>query len=188
MASTNSPSPVANNSIASNFGRYAGASPFTTFNGCYYGDHTGGTAVRLTSQGEAYIGDHFIVANAIVYSFGNDIYSYETGAHSDFESIRAVVRPAYIWDQYNQTGVELGYFTQQNKDANSNKFNESGYKTTLFHTFKVNTSMLTSRPEIRFYATYIKAPKTNWMASPSKTIKTTSLLSVPVLKSGGNGT
>ncbi|MFV2328760.1 carbohydrate porin, partial [Escherichia coli] len=46
---------------------------------------------------------------------------------------------------------------QQNKDANSNKFNESGYKTTLFHTFKVNTSMLTSRPEIRFYATYIKA-------------------------------
>ncbi|MDU7648739.1 MAG: carbohydrate porin, partial [Klebsiella michiganensis] len=25
------------------------------------------------------------------------------------------------------------------------------------HTFKVNTSMLTSRPEIRFYATYIKA-------------------------------
>jgi carbohydrate-specific outer membrane porin len=64
---------VANNSIASNFGRYAGASPFTTFNGRYYGDHTGGTAVRLTSQGEAYIGDHFIVANAIVYSFGNDI-------------------------------------------------------------------------------------------------------------------
>ncbi|HBB4072511.1 TPA: carbohydrate porin [Shigella flexneri] len=148
---------VANNSIARNFGRYAGASPFTTFNGRYYGDHTGGTAVRLTSQGEAYIGDHFIVANAIVYSFGNDIYSYETGAHSDFESIRAVVRPAYIWDQYNQTGVELGYFTQQNKDANSNKFNESGYKTTLFHTFKVNTSMLTSRLEIRFYATYIKA-------------------------------
>ena len=30
---------VANNSIASNFGRYAGASPFTTFNGRYYGDH-----------------------------------------------------------------------------------------------------------------------------------------------------
>ncbi|WP_258566365.1 carbohydrate porin, partial [Escherichia coli] len=49
------------------------------------------------------------------------------------------------------------HLPQQNKDANSNKFNESGYKTTLFHTFKVNTSMLTSRPEIRFYATYIKA-------------------------------
>ncbi|MQJ17129.1 carbohydrate porin, partial [Escherichia coli] len=92
----------------------------------YFGDSSRGKAVSLTWPGEVYIGDHFIVANAIVYSFGNDIYSYETGAHSDFESIRAVVRPAYIWDQYNQTGVELGYFTQQNKDANSNKFNESG--------------------------------------------------------------
>ncbi|UMX67209.1 carbohydrate porin [Klebsiella pneumoniae] len=36
-------------------------------------------------------------------------------------------------------------------------YNESGYKTTLFHTFKVNTSMLTSRPEIRLFSTYIKA-------------------------------
>ena len=101
--------------------------------------------------------DDIILANAIVYSFGNDVYSYETGAHSDFESIRAVVRPAWIWDKYNQTGVELGYFKQQNKDITGKKYNESGYKTTLFHTFKVNTSMLTSRPEIRFYATYIKA-------------------------------
>ena len=69
----------------------------------------------------------------------------------------SVVRPAWIWDKYNQTGVELGYFKQQNKDSTGKKYNESGYKTTLFHTFKVNTSMLTSRPEIRFYATYIKA-------------------------------
>ena len=151
---------MANNSIASSFSRYAGSSPYTTFNGRYYGDHTNGTAVRLTSQGETYVGDHFIVANALVYSFGNDVYSYETGAHTDFESIRVVVRPAYIWDQYNQTGVELGYFTQQNKDVKGKKYNESGYKTTLFHTFKVNTSMLTSRPEIRFYATYIKATDT----------------------------
>ena len=68
-----------------------------------------------------------------------------------------MIRPAYIWNKYNQTGVELGYFKQQNKDVTGKKYNESGYKTTLFHTFKVNTSMLTSRPEIRFYATYIKA-------------------------------
>jgi carbohydrate-specific outer membrane porin len=113
---------LANNSIASSFSRYAGSSPFTTFNGKYYGDHTNGTAVRLTSQGEVYLGDSVIMANALVYSFGNDIYSYETGAHSDFESIRAVVRPAYIWDKFNQTGVELGYFTQ---GRNHDRF--SGY-------------------------------------------------------------
>jgi carbohydrate-specific outer membrane porin len=43
---------LANNSIASSFSRYAGSSPYTTFNGRYYGDHTNGTAVRLTSQGK----------------------------------------------------------------------------------------------------------------------------------------
>ncbi|MFM2533073.1 carbohydrate porin, partial [Escherichia coli] len=52
---------------------------------------------------------------------------------------------------------DTGCLEIQGASLNSNKFNESGYKTTLFHTFKVNTSMLTSRPEIRFYATYIKA-------------------------------
>ncbi|HBY9727829.1 TPA: carbohydrate porin, partial [Klebsiella pneumoniae subsp. ozaenae] len=103
------------------FSRYAGSSPYTTFNGRYYGDHTNGTAVRLTSQGETYLRDDVIMANAIVYSFGNDVYSYETGAHSDFESIRTVLRPAYIWDKYNQTGVELGYFKQQNKDVTGKK-------------------------------------------------------------------
>ncbi|MBZ4328992.1 hypothetical protein LAM23_22970, partial [Mycobacterium tuberculosis] len=46
---------LANNSIASSFSRYAGSSPYTTFNGRYYGDHTNGTAVRLTSQGETYL-------------------------------------------------------------------------------------------------------------------------------------
>ncbi|XPE43157.1 carbohydrate porin [Shigella flexneri] len=74
------------------------------------------------------------------------------------------------------------------QDANSNKFNESGYKTTLFHTFKVNTSMLTSRPEIRFYATYIKALENELDGFTFEDNKMTSLLSVPRLKSGGNGT
>ncbi len=67
-----------------------------------------------------------------------------------------MVRPAYIWDTYNQSGVELGWFTQTNKTGGVD-YKESGLKTTLFHTFKVNTSMLTSRPEIRFYATYLKS-------------------------------
>ncbi len=148
---------VANNSLASSFARYSGSSPYTSFNGRYYGDHTGGTAIRLVSQGEMYLRDDIILANSLVYSSGEDVYSYETGAHSDFESFRAVIRPAYIWSKYNQTGVELAYFNQQNKNQFGDEFTESGYKTTLYHALKVNTSMLTSRPEIRFYATYIHA-------------------------------
>ncbi|MBA0171089.1 carbohydrate porin [Pectobacterium versatile] len=147
---------AANNSFASSFSRYSGASPFMGYNGYYYGDHTNGTAIRVISQGEMYLSDHIIVGNALVYSKGNDIYSYETGAHSDYESVRTVVRPAYIWDNYNQTGVELGWFTQKNKNQSGVNYKESAYKTTLYHALKVDTSLFNSRPEIRFYGTYLK--------------------------------
>lgn len=147
---------LANNSIASSLARYAGSSPFVAVNGKYYGDHSGGTALRLISQGEMYLRPDVIVANALVYTRGHDVYSYDTGAHTDFDSVRAVLRPAYIWGQYHQTGVELGYFSQTNKTQAGQSLTESGYKTTLFHTIKVDTSMLASRPEIRFYGTYIR--------------------------------
>lgn len=55
-----------------------------------------------------------------------------------------------------QTALELGYFNQQNR-VNDLKFDESGYKVTLAQVFKVDTSILNSRPEIRLYTTYLKA-------------------------------
>ena len=67
-----------------------------------------------------------------------------------------MVRPAWIWDTYNQTGVELGWFTQTNKKEDGEKLKESGYKTTLYHALKVDTSILNSRPEIRFYGTWLR--------------------------------
>jgi len=144
-----------NNSYASSFANYNGASSNVSNNGYYYGDHTNGTAFRLISQGEMYFGEKIIMANALVYSQGSDVYSYESGAHSDFNSVRTVVRPAWIWDSYNQTGVELGWFTQTNKTQAGQNLKESGYKTTLYHALKVDTSILNSRPEIRFYGTYL---------------------------------
>lgn len=147
---------TANNSIASGFSLVTDSGALYGYNGQYYGEHTNGKAYRILSEGENYIASKYIVAHAFVYSFGNDVYDYYTGPHTDFNSTRIVVRPAYIWDTYNQTGVELGWFTQTNK-TEGNNYKESGLKTTLFHTFKINTSMLTSRPEIRFYATYLKS-------------------------------
>ncbi|OSN02465.1 MULTISPECIES: carbohydrate porin [Enterobacterales] len=146
---------MANNSIASGMGLVTDSSALYGYNGQYYGEHTNGTAWRLLSEGENYLLPNVIMAHALVYAAGNDIYDYYTGAHTDFNSVRAVVRPAYIWDTFNQTGVELGWFDQRNK-AGGETYHESGLKTTLFHTFKVGTSMLTSRPEIRFFATYLK--------------------------------
>lgn len=147
---------VANNSYASSFASFSDASNTMAHGRYYYGDHTDGIAWRLISQGEMYLTDNIIMANALVYSHGEDVYSYESGAHSDFDSIRTVIRPAWIWNTWNQTGVELGWFKQKNKTQQGVTLNESAYKTTLYHALKVGESILGSRPEIRFYGTYIK--------------------------------
>ena len=85
---------VANNSYASSFASFSDASNTMAHDRYYYGDHTNGIAWRLISQGEMYLTDNIIMANALVYSHGEDVYSYESGAHSDFDSIRTVIRPA----------------------------------------------------------------------------------------------
>ncbi len=147
----------ANNSIASGYARITDAnSTYSLYgNGSYFGEHTNGTAFRIVSQGENYLSSDVIVAHALAYAHGNDIFDYETGAHTDFETLRTAVRPAYIWDKNNQTGIELGWFDQKNKSGGV-QYHESGYKITPYHAIKVDTSMLNSRPEIRFYATYLK--------------------------------
>lgn len=147
---------VADNSVASSFSRISSANPAFGYSDNYYGEHSYGKAFRLISQGEFYPTEETILAHALVYSRGDDIYSYDTGPHTDFESYRAVIRPAYIWNTYNQTGIELGWFNQKNK-ASGTSYEENGYKTTLYHSLKVGTSILNSRPELRFYISYIHA-------------------------------
>ncbi|ECE0732200.1 carbohydrate porin [Salmonella enterica subsp. houtenae] len=146
---------VANNSYASSFAEFTGSSDSISSGRYYYGDHSNGITWRLISQGELYLADRIIMANAIVGAHGEDIYSYETGAHSDFSSLRTVIRPAWIWNTYNESGVELGWFVQKNTTSNGTDAKESAYKATLYHALKVGPSLLNSRPEIRFYGTYI---------------------------------
>ena len=138
----------ATNSIATTFGNIDAPNPDYALN-----DSDGAAAIRFMSQGENYLFDkNVVMGHALVLTHGQDL-----GANNvDVNSVRAVVRPAYIWDQYNQTGVELGYFTQTNK-VNGVKSDESGYKITAFHTFKVASSLLRSRPEIRFYGNYMES-------------------------------
>ncbi|EKT2428895.1 carbohydrate porin [Salmonella enterica] len=146
---------VVNNSYASSFAEFTGSSDSISSGRYYYGDHSNGIAWRLISQGELYLADRIIMANAIVGAHGEDIYSYETGAHSDFSSLRTVIRPAWIWNTYNESGVELGWFVQKSTTSNGTDAKESAYKATLYHALKVGPSLLNSRPEIRFYGTYI---------------------------------
>ncbi|WKX27808.1 carbohydrate porin [Tatumella ptyseos] len=149
---------AATNSNASGFMQISDSNPDFGFGRYYYGDH-GGKAYRFISQGESYLSPHIIIANSLIYGWGKGLYSQYTGKNSSFSTLRAILRPAWIWNSYNQTGMELSWFTQRQK-AGGEIYNESGYKTTLFHSIKVGTSLLKSRPEIRFYTTYLKALNT----------------------------
>lgn len=147
---------AADNSLASGFALISNSGATYGFRDNYFGEHSYGKAFRVISQGEFYPSSQTVMAHALVYSAGNDIYSYDTGAHTDFRSYRAVVRPAWIWDNHNQTGVELAWFKQTNKQQGVD-YTEKGYKTTLYHALKINSSMLESRPELRFYTTWLRA-------------------------------
>ncbi|OMP91104.1 carbohydrate porin [Raoultella terrigena] len=144
---------IANNSIASSMTKLNDSEPAYL----YVPGNTSGFAWRFLTQGENYLTPNIIMANTVVFGQAKNVYTPDDKrSNSDSTFIRAVVRPAWIWDKYNQTGVELGYFNQTNKSSQGS-LNESGYKTTLYHSLKVATSMLKSRPEIRFYATYMDA-------------------------------
>lgn len=150
---------TATNSVASHLANINTNNPefAANANNDYIGKHTGGKAYRLVSEGEAYLFDNVIVAHALALTTGKDVYSYDLNLpHTDFTSFKSAVRPAYIWDQYNQSGVEIGYFRQKNK-VNGRTYKEEGYKTTLYHSFKVGESILSSRPDIRFYLSYIES-------------------------------
>lgn len=146
---------AANNSFASSFAKIYDASANYGTSRYYYGEHTNGNAWRIGEQGEFYPTDNVIIAHTLLLSAGHDVYSYDTGSHTDFKSVRAVVRPAYIFNQYNQTGIELGYFNQVNSNDGV-KRKESGVKTTLYHALKVGTSAFKSNLEIRFYGSWLK--------------------------------
>ena len=150
---------TATNSVASHLANINTNNPefAANANNDYIGKHTGGKAYRLVSEGEAYLSDNVIMAHALALTTGKDVYSYDLNLpHTDFTSFKSAVRPAYIWDQYNQSGIEIGYFKQKNK-VNGRTYKEEGYKTTLYHSFKVGESILSSRPDIRFYLSYIES-------------------------------
>lgn len=118
------------------------------------GGNESGETYRLINQGETYLGEHYIVGYTASLSYSDGIFDY-VERDVDTTSIRTVVRPAYIWNRYNQTGFELGYLNQKSKSSTETR-REEAYKITAFHTIKVNTSMFRSRPELRFYSTYIE--------------------------------
>ncbi|MBQ9274682.1 MAG: carbohydrate porin [Succinivibrio sp.] len=83
----------------------------------------------------------------------NDAWGQKTKSAKQF---KAVIRPAYQLTQYTRILAELGMFTRTYKWADSTKTNEQGQKYTLAYAIAPGADIL-SRPELRFYASYMHA-------------------------------
>ncbi|MDW6002472.1 carbohydrate porin [Vibrio mangrovi] len=117
-------------------------------------DYSDAKSFRVINTGEEYLSDNVIMAQTFVYAIGKDI----TPTLNDVSLYTAVVRPAYVWDEHNKTAIELGLFKQTNETTSGDKV-ESGHKITLAHVITAGPSLLTVRPDFRFYTTYIKTTK-----------------------------
>ena len=122
-------------------------------------DYSDAKAYRVINTGEAYLTDNIVMAHTLMYVHGSDTYSDVSSSAQKWDKVdsyTALIRPAYIWNKNNKTAVELGWFRQK-ATVNGNDLVESGKKITLAHVLTMGPSLLSARPDFRFYTTYIKA-------------------------------
>ncbi|MCP8688706.1 carbohydrate porin [Marinobacterium sedimentorum] len=120
-------------------------------------DYSNAKGFRFINSGEFYPTDHTIVAHALTYAEANNLSS-DASTRAESEKLFSVaVRPGYLWDEHNRSTFEIAWFNRQNDYLDGTSASVSGQKFTLAQVISAGTSMLTVRPEIRFYATYINA-------------------------------
>ena len=125
-------------------------------------DFSEATGYRLINTGEFYPSSHVIIAHAFTYaqayklsnpaSRALDLRQGNSAHEQDQRLVSFAIRPGYIWDQYNKTTFEASVFKRENDNKTL-----TGSKFTVAQVISVGESMLTVRPEVRFYATYLKA-------------------------------
>lgn len=116
-------------------------------------DYSDAKAFRFINTGETYLTDDVVMQHSVVYATGSDI----TPTLDKSNSFNIVARPAYIWNANHKTALEMGWFKQTNTVSGADKV-EQGKKVTLAQVITAGPGIF-SRPELRFYTTYMKADK-----------------------------
>ncbi|WP_333562757.1 MULTISPECIES: maltoporin [unclassified Aeromonas] len=124
----------------------------------FYGDGSGYGAeakdgadgFRIINWGVVPMGNNFEMGHQLVYGVGNEMWD----GNDKWETMSAVVRPMYKWDDFNKTIFEGGYFKDKNKSTNGTTEDDSGYKLTLAQAWSAGSSFW-ARPEIRVFASYL---------------------------------
>lgn len=124
----------------------------------YYGDGSwygaeakaGADGYRFINWGVIPMGNSWEMGHQLVYGVGNEMWN----GHDKTETMSAVVRPMYKWDDFNKTIFEGGVFKDKTSYNNGGSDKDGGYKLTLAQAWSAGSSFW-ARPEIRVFASYL---------------------------------
>ncbi|MBP0603062.1 maltoporin [Aeromonas sanarellii] len=124
----------------------------------YYGDGSwygaeakdGADGYRFINWGVIPMGNSWEMGHQLVYGVGNEMWS----GHDKTETLSAVIRPMYKWDDFNKTIFEGGVFKDKTSYNNGGSDKDGGYKLTLAQAWSAGSSFW-ARPEIRVFASYL---------------------------------
>ncbi|EKM32379.1 lamB porin family protein [Vibrio harveyi] len=115
--------------------------------GSWYGAEAkdGASGYRVINWGVLGLGDKVELGHQLLYSVGEDMWN----GSGKRESLSAVIRPMYKWDDNHKTILEAGYAV----DKQFGKEDTYG-KLTIAQAWSAGSSFW-ARPEIRLYASYL---------------------------------
>ncbi|MCG3732818.1 maltoporin [Vibrio cincinnatiensis] len=115
--------------------------------GSWYGAEAkkGASGYRLINWGVVGLGDSWELGHQLVYGVGEEMWD----GQDKWETMSAVIRPVYKWDDNHKTIFEAGYAVDDN-DGTKDKYG----KLTVAQAWSAGSSFW-ARPEIRLYASYL---------------------------------
>lgn len=127
------------------------------------GDVNNAKGYRLINTGDIHFTENFMIDHVMTYGYAED-----HGDWVDDEKLFSVVmRPTYCWSDYNKSMIELGYFKDKKTWDSGSVDKTGGKKITLAHAFTVGKGFL-SRPELRFFVSYMKDDEGNSFKEDTK--------------------
>ncbi|MDW6004693.1 maltoporin [Vibrio mangrovi] len=115
------------------------------------GDVSNANGYRLINTGDFHVSEHLALNHVLTYGYTE---KYATNV-KDRDLLSLAIRPTYAWSKHHKTVFELGYFTSTVKNTDGTEVKSGGEKLTVAQVLAAGEDVL-ARPEIRFYATYIK--------------------------------
>lgn len=108
---------------------------------------------QFLNYGDMKIGD-FGLAHSLYYTVGSGFEGEWWNKESD-KAFSFAVRPYYKLTDITKIAAELGFFTETTKYHNGDSENSKGQKATLAYVLSPDAGDWKSRPELRFYVTYL---------------------------------